>query len=137
MAASARTLDLGSGQVAWRRLTAGAGVARAWGTPAAHLQIGGDVLAGATFIEGVGFAQNAGTTRFDAGAGPWVRAGARLAAAPVTVWVGAQALAWAREQQVRVDGVVSRDTLPRLDLLVGAGFTWAPLASKSPPVLKQ
>jgi len=122
----ARTMALGSGQVAWRRLTAGAGVAHAWGTRGANLQIGGDVLAGAVFIDGRGFAQNAGTTSFDLGAGPWVRAGAQLAAAPVTVWVGAQGLGWARGQGVRVTGVESRDTLPRLDLLVGVGLAWNP-----------
>lgn len=130
MAFGARTLALGSGEVAWRRLMAGAGVAHAWGTPAAHLQIGADVVAGATFIAGVGFAQNAASTGFDAGGGPWVRAGARLAAAPLTVWLGAQGLAWAREERVQVDGVVSRDALPRLDLLVGAGVSWWPLAEK-------
>jgi hypothetical protein len=84
---------------------------------------------GATFIEGRGFAENASTTSFDAAIGPWVRAGARLAAAPVTVWVGVQGLAWAREQQVSVDLVVSRDSLPQLDLLAGAGITWTPAAS--------
>jgi hypothetical protein len=125
MGMGARAIALGSGEVAWRRLMAGVGVARSWGTPAAHLQLGGDLLAGAAFISGRGFAENASTTSFEAAAGPWLRAGARLAAVPVTVWVGAQGLVWARAQQVGVDGVVSRDTLPRLDLLVGAGLTWA------------
>jgi hypothetical protein len=132
MAVGARTIELGSGQAAWRRLMAGAGVARAWGTSAAYLAIGGDVVAGATFIEGSGFAQNATTTSFDVGAGPWVRAAGRLAAVPLTVWVGAQGLAWAREQRVRVDGVVSSGNLPRLDLLVGAGLTWTPPVSNRP-----
>ena len=132
MAAGARTIELGSGQVAWRRLVAGAGIAATWGTPAVHLQIGSDVLAGATFMEGRGFAENASTTSFDAAIGPWVRAGARLAAAPVTVWVGAQGLAWAREQRVHVDLMVSRGSLPRLDLLAGAGLTWTPSVSNRP-----
>jgi hypothetical protein len=124
MGFGARTMSLGSGQVAWRRLMAGVGVARAWGTPAAHVQIGGDVLTGATFIDGRGFADNASTTSCDAAVGPSVRAGARLAALPVTVWAGAQALVWARAQRVRVTDVVSDDTLPRLDLLGGVGLTW-------------
>jgi len=128
MAFGARTIGLGMGQVAWRRLMAGAGVAHAWGTPAVQLHVGGDVVAGATFLEGSGFAQNAATTSFDAGAGPWARLAAPLAAAPLTVWVGAQGLAWAREQRIRVDGAVSTGSLPRLDLLVGAGLAWNPLA---------
>ena len=127
IAFGARTIGLGMGQVAWRRLMAGAGVAHAWGTPAVQLQVGGDIVAGATFLEGSGFAQNAATTSFDAAAGPWARLAAPLAAAPVTVWVGAQGLAWAREQRIRVDGAVSTGSLPRLDLLVGAGLAWNPL----------
>jgi hypothetical protein len=126
MAVGERTIALGSGQAAWRRLSAGAGVAYLWGTRAAYLQIGGDAWAGAAFIEGRGFAENARSTSFEAGAGPWLRAGAQLAAAPVTVWVGAEGLVWVREQRVHVDPVVSRDALPRLDLLVGAGVTWTP-----------
>ena len=88
-------------------------------------------MAGATFIEGRGFAENARTISFAAAIGPWVRVGARLAAAPVAVWVGAQGLAWVREQQVSVDLVVSRASLPRLDVLAGAGITWTP-AAESP-----
>jgi hypothetical protein len=132
MAFGARTIDLGSGQVAWRRLMAGGGVAHAWGPAAAQVQVGGDIVAGATFLEGTGFVQNAASTSFDAGAGPWVRVAAPLAAVPVTVWVGAQGLAWVRQQRVRVDGAASSDSLPRLDLLVGAGLAWNPHGTNRP-----
>src|SRR5437764_3407381 len=105
LATGARTVELGSGTAAWQRLVGGVGVARGWGAPAAFLQIGIDALAGATLIDGRGFARSESTTSLDVGGGPSVRAGAGLAALPVTVWASAGAIGWLREQRVRVDGI--------------------------------
>jgi hypothetical protein len=131
LAMGARTVDLGSGTAAWQRLAGGAGAARGWGTPAAFMQLGIDALAGAARIQGRAFASNQSSTSFDAGGAPWLRAGAGLAALPITVWASAGAVVWLREQRVRVEGVPASATLPRLDLVLGVGLAFTPGAAKS------
>jgi hypothetical protein len=131
LAAGTRTVDLGSGTAAWRRLSGGVGAARGWGTRAAFMQVGIDVLAGATLIEGRGFERSGSSTSLDVGGAPWMRAGARWAALPITVWVGAGAVVWLREQRVRVEGIPASAALPRLDLVLGAGLAWTPGATKT------
>jgi hypothetical protein len=130
LAAGTRTVDLGSGTAAWRRLVGGVGAARGWGKPAVFAQIGIDALAGATLIEGRGFASSGSSTSLDVGGAPWLRGGARLAALPITVWASAGAIGWLREQRVRVEGMPASAALPRLDLVLGAGLAWTPGAAK-------
>jgi hypothetical protein len=131
LAAGARTLDLGSGTADWRRLVGGVGAAHGWGTPASFVRIGIDAMVGAVLIEGRGFSSSGSSTSFDAGGAPWLRAGARLATLPITVWASAGAVAWLREQRVRVEGVPASAALPRLDLVFGAGLAWTPGAKKT------
>ena len=131
LAAGTRTVELGSGTAAWRRLVGGVGAARGWGTPASFIQVGIDAMAGATLIEGRGFASGGSSNSLDVGGSPWLRAGARLAALPITVWASAGAVAWLREQRVRVEGIQASAALPRLDLVLGAGLSWTPGATKT------
>ena len=100
------------------------GVAWAWGSPDASVELGLGALAGATFFEGRGFTQNQSAVSLDVGAMPWVRASAGLAAAPVTFWAGAAALVWAREQRVYVEGGAARGSLPAVDFILGGGLLW-------------
>jgi hypothetical protein len=131
LAAGTRTVDLGSGAAAWRRLVGGVGAARGWGRPAAFAEIGIDAMAGATLIEGRGFASSSTTTSLDVGGAPWLKGGARLAALPITVWASAGAIVWLREQRVRVEGMPAVAALPRLDLVLGAGLAWTTGATKT------
>jgi hypothetical protein len=119
-----RTIALGSGTAAWERQTLSPGVVRTWGTPAAFAELGLGALLGTTSLQGRGFVRDRNATSFDAGATPWLRAGARLAAAPVTLWAGAGALIWIRPQAVAVGNTGANETLPRLDLTVGGGVAW-------------
>jgi hypothetical protein len=81
-------------------------------------------LVGALFVEGQGYTQDASTVSLDLGATSWVRASADLAAAPVTLWVGAAALIWARPQRLHVDGPVAQAALPAFDIMLGGGLLW-------------
>jgi hypothetical protein len=124
-----RTLAFGPGVAAWSRMVASPGVSWRWGGPSAFAEIGLGALIGAAFVQGRGFARDQQTVSLDLGGEPWARVGARLAAVPVTVWVGAAALVWAREQRVFVEGVPGAASLPRLDAMLGGGIAWTPDAS--------
>jgi hypothetical protein len=126
-----RTLALAPGSAAWRRLFASPGLAWAVGSPAASVEVGLGALVGVAFLEGRGFTQNDRTTSLDLGATPWLRASAGLAAAPVTFWAGASALAWARAQRVHVQGG-AEGALPAFDLVLGGGVLWT-LGAVRPP----
>jgi hypothetical protein len=119
-----RSLALGSGSAAWTRNLASPGADWTLGTPAAFAQLGLGALVGVAQLEGRGFSQNRTSTSLDVGALPWVRVGARLAAAPITLWLGAGAMVWLRTQHVEVGGVGSDGTLPAVDALVGGGVAW-------------
>jgi hypothetical protein len=131
LAAGERTMDLGSGTAAWQRLVGGVGAARGWGTPVSFMQAGLDVLAGATLIDGRGFSRSDSSTSVEVGGAPWLRAGARLAALPITVWLGAGAVVWLREQRVRVEGIPASAALPRVDLVLGVGLACTPGATNT------
>ena len=83
-------------------------------------------LVGAAFVEGRGFARDQRVASLDLGGVPWARVGARLAAVPVTVWLGGGAMIWAREQRVFAEGVPGAASLPRLDAMLGGGIAWTP-----------
>jgi len=119
-----RTIPLGPGQVAWRRLTAAPGVVRAWGSPSVFLETELDLVCGGVFLSGRGFTQTSHSVALDVGGAPQIRVGARFAAVPMVVWIGGGALLWARQQQVRVEGVSMQGSLPRIDLTVGGGLAW-------------
>lgn len=121
-----RTLAFGPGVVAWSRMVAAPGVSWRWGGPSAFAEIGLGALIGAAFVEGRGFARDQQGMSLDLGGVSWARVGARLAAVPVTVWLGGGALVWAREQRVFAEGVPGAASLPRLDAILGGGIAWAP-----------
>jgi hypothetical protein len=121
-----RTLAFGPGVAAWSRMVASPGVSWRWGGPSAFAEIGLGALIGAAFLEGRGFARDQQVVSLDLGGVPWARVGARLAAVPVTVWLGGGALVWAREQRVFAEGVPGAAYLPRLDAMLGAGIAWTP-----------
>ena len=123
-----RTLALSPGVVAWNRLTASPEVAWTWGTPSAFAQVGLGALAGVSFVSGRGFSQDEHAANLDLGAAPSVRVGARLAAFPVTLWLGAGSLFWLREQRVRVDGLPATTALPRMEAVLAGGLSWTPEA---------
>jgi hypothetical protein len=119
-----RTIALGDGTAGWSRQTVSPGVVRTWGTPEAFAELGAGALLGAASLHGRGFARNQNPTSFDAGVTPWARAGARLAAVPVTLWAGAGALIWLRPQALAVGNTSANQRLPPLDLMVGGGVAW-------------
>ena len=123
-----RTLALSPGVVAWNRLTASPEMSWSWGTPSAFAQVGLGALAGVSFVSGRGFNQDEHAANLDLGAAPSVRVGARLAAFPVTLWMGAGSLFWLREQRVRVDGLPATTALPRIDVVLAGGLSWTPEA---------
>ena len=126
VAVGERKLTFGPGVAAWSRMVASPGVSWRWGGPSAFAEIGLGALIGATFVEGRGFARDQQSVSLDLGGVPWARVGARLAAVPVTVWLGGGALVWAREQRVFVEGVPGAASLPRLDAMLGGGIAWSP-----------
>ena len=107
-------------------MVASPGVSWRWGGPSAFAEIELGALIGATFVEGRGFARDQQSVSLNLGGVPWARVGARLAAVPVTVWLGGGALVWAREQRVFVEGVPGAAVLPRLDAMLGGGIAWSP-----------
>lgn len=121
-----RTLAFGPGVAAWSRIVASPGASWRWGGPAAFAEIGLGALIGAAFVEGRGFARDQQVVSLDLGGAPWARVGARLAAVPVTVWLGGGALVWARVQRVSAEGVPGAASLPRLDAILGGGIVWTP-----------
>jgi hypothetical protein len=126
VAVGERTLAFGPGVAAWSRMVASPGVSWRWGGSAAFAEIGLGALIGAAFVEGRGFARDQQAVSLDLGGVPWARVGARLAAVPVTVWLGGGALVWAREQRVSVESVPGAASLPRVDAMLGGGVAWAP-----------
>ena len=121
-----RTLPFGPGVAAWNRMFASPGVSWRWGGPTAFAEIGMGALIGAAFVQGRGFARDQQAVSLDLGGVPWARVGARLAAVPVTVWLGGGALVWAREQRVFVESVPGAASLPRVDAMLGGGIAWTP-----------
>ena len=119
-----RAIALGAGTASWSRQTLSPGLVHTWGTSDAFAELGAGALLGSAALQGRGFARNQNATSFDAGVTPWARAGARLAAVPVTLWAGAGALVWLRPQAVAVGNTATNQTLPRLDLMAGGGVAW-------------
>jgi hypothetical protein len=124
--AGLRTLALGDGEVAWRRAAAALGLARRWGGTNAFTSLGADALVGASSIEGRRFSVDETRLSLELGGEVSVRAGARLAAAPLVLWAEAAAVGWAREQRVNVGGTAWSDALPRVDLVLTAGIAFDP-----------
>ena len=132
LAANTRTVAFDPGQASWRRVLAGAGIARAWRGSAAFATLGLDALAGASFLEGQGFTSNARTTSLELGGALGGRLGWRPAGSPLAPWLGARALGWGRRQRLRVEGISSDNALPPLDVMFEVGLSWDPAHTPAP-----
>lgn len=127
--ASARTVELGAGQVAWRRFLLLPAVSFAWRTTSVYVEGAGGLAAALVRAEGRGFASNQTDTTFDWGLCPSVRVGSRLGRGPVSVWAGVNGLFWLRAPVASVDapatgGQAVTATLPRWDLAIAGGVTF-------------
>ena len=121
--ASSRDESLGMGQASWRRVLVQAGgryrIAR--GRVRADLNV--DVVGGFLSLSGAGFPQNMDDSDFD----PGVSAGARVGRTwgALEAWVSAAGVGWLKEERLHVNGLTSVTSLPRAELLLGAGLSWS------------
>ncbi|MEO7670533.1 MAG: hypothetical protein ABIW57_14410 [Polyangia bacterium] len=127
--AGARTVELGAGEVAWRRFLLFPAVSFAWRTPSVYVEGAGGLAAALVRSEGRGFPSNQTDTTFDWGLCPSVRVGSRLGRELVSVWAGVNGLFWLRAPVASVDapatgGQAFTVTLPRWDLAIAGGVTF-------------
>jgi hypothetical protein len=114
--------DLGGGQVAWTRATAGLGPMRGWQGQRWFVDVHGQALAAALFATGQGYTETRRPVAFDPGAGAGLRAG--IAAGAVRMWVELALAWWPMRRSLRVENVAQMVDVPSLEpsLTIGGTF---------------
>jgi len=121
-----RWFPVDAGTAAWWRLLVIPSVGAAWGGPVFLEASAGPVL-GPVFVRGRGFSPNAKDVSLDLGVCPSLRLGYRFgpSARVASVWLGASAVAWLRPHRVAVDMSPNGASIPRLDVMIGLGASFA------------
>lgn len=117
-----RDEPLGPGFARWTRLAFSAGPRYSLAKGSFLISLYGEALLAAVLVQGVDFQENYTSTSADLGLGGGVRVGVRLG--PVVPFLGGGIAGWLLPQTVLVEGLQGLQpgaTLPRLDLLLGAG----------------
>jgi hypothetical protein len=119
---SSRDQSVAMGTASWRRVQLSAGGRYRVVRGKLCADVAADAVAGFLSIAGAGFATNGSATDFD----PGLQAGGRVGwiAGPVEYWLNASVIGWLREERLHVTGLSTVASLPRAEILVGAGVSW-------------
>jgi hypothetical protein len=114
-----RDEPVGPGFARWTRIAVSAGPRYSLAKGSFLISLYGEALLAAVLVQGVDFQQNYTSASADLGLGGGVRVGVRLG--PVVPFIGGGIAGWLLPQTVLVQGLDPGVTLPRFDLLLGAG----------------
>ena len=117
-----RQQAVGMGTASWTRLAFAVGPRYELPWKRAPIDLHGELLGAALFVDGKGFRMNFSDTGFDFGVGGGVRlSGAGAALSP---WLDFTGIGWLRQQNVTTANPDASSELPRVELLFSAGITF-------------
>jgi hypothetical protein len=121
--ANSRNESLGMGTTSWRRVLVAAGGRYRIARGNLRADITADLVGGFLSLSGTGYPQNMSDSGFD----PGLSAGARLGRTwgKVEAWVSASGVGWLKEERLHVSGLGTVSSLPRAEVLLGAGLSWS------------
>jgi hypothetical protein len=126
---SARTMDLGPGQAAWRRWTGSAELDWRLVRGAGALDLHGGLALGWLAASGIGFSKNHSATSFSPGGAAGVRF-SRSATQRVSVWLELAASYWPRKQLVYGQPNVVPQEIPHYQGLASVGLAFGRSSSE-------